>query len=85
LNLKNKKEETNYRIKLPNDSTVECHIPYKLIAVTIGGAIFPGDLIQFDLSYFDIIFGMNGLHTYGTKIDCEDLIISAMKPSRLLG
>jgi len=31
------------------------------------------DLIQFDLSDFDNILGMNWLHTYGAKIDCEDL------------
>jgi len=30
-------------------------------------------LIQFDLSDFDIILEMNCLHTYGAKIDCEDL------------
>jgi len=31
------------------------------------------DLIQFDLSNFDIILGINWLHTYGAKINCEDL------------
>ena len=31
------------------------------------------DLIQFDLSDFDIVLGMNCLHTYRAKIDCEDL------------
>jgi len=31
------------------------------------------DLIQFNLSDFDIILGINWLHTYGAKIDCEDL------------
>jgi len=30
------------------------------------------DLIQFDLSDFDIILGINCLHTYSAKIDCED-------------
>ena len=31
------------------------------------------DLIQFDLSDFDIILGMNWLQTYGAKIGCEDV------------
>jgi len=57
--------ETNYRIKLPNDSVVECPLSYKLAPITIGGTIFPVDLIQFDLSEFDIILGMNWLHIYG--------------------
>ena len=46
---------------------------YKLVLITIGGIKFLGDLIQFDLSEFDIILGMNGLHTYRPKIDCEGL------------
>jgi len=35
--------------------------------------MFPGDLIQFDLSNFDIILGMNCLHAYEANIDCKDL------------
>ena len=35
--------------------------------------MFPGDLIRFDLSDFDIILGMNWLHTYGAQMDYEDL------------
>jgi len=37
---------------------VECPISYKLVPCTIGGTIFSGDLIQFDLPNFDIILGM---------------------------
>jgi len=48
-------------------------ISYKLVPITISGTIFPRDLIQFYLSDFDIILGMNWLHTYGAKIDCGDL------------
>jgi len=50
FNLKNRKAETNYKIKLPNDFIVECPISYKLVLIAIGGIIFPRDLIQFDLS-----------------------------------
>jgi len=48
-------------------------ISYKLVPITIGGTTFPVDLIQFDLSNFDIILGMNWLHLYRAKIDYEDL------------
>jgi len=73
LNQKDRRLETNYRIKLPNDCVIKCPISYKLVPITIGGTTFSMDLIQFDLSDFDIILGMNWLHTYGAKIDCEDL------------
>ena len=65
--------ETNYKIKLPNDSVIKHPISYKLVPITIGGTTFSVDLIQFDFSDFNIILGMNWLHTYGAKIDCEDL------------
>jgi len=55
LNLQDGKVKANYRNKLPNDSIVECPILYKHMPITLGETIFPGDLIQFDLSDFDII------------------------------
>jgi len=73
LNLEDMRTETNYRIKLPNDCVTECPISYKLVPITIGGTTFHVDLIQFDLSDFDIILGINWLHTCGAKIDCEDI------------
>ena len=44
--------------------------------ISLGGSIFPGDLIQFDLSNFDKNLGMNWLHAYGAKIDCKDLKVT---------
>ena len=73
LNLKIIKVKSNYRIKLPNDSIVECPIFYKCVPISIDGTIFLKDLIQFDLSDFDIILGMYWLHAYGAKLHCEDL------------
>jgi len=73
LNLEGMKGQANYRIKLPNDSIIECPILYKQIPITIGGTIFLGDLIQFNLLNIDIILGMNLLHHYRAKIDCKDL------------
>ena len=39
----------------------------------IGEGRFLGDLIQFNLSEFDIILGMNWLTTHGRHIDCKAL------------
>ena len=57
LNLKNMNTKTNYTIKLPSDSIVECLICYQLIPITISGIISLGDLIQFDLLDFNVILG----------------------------
>ena len=73
LGLENRRMATSYRIKLPNNSVIECPLSYQLVPITIGETTFPVDLIQFDLSDFDIILGMNWLHSYGAQIDCEDL------------
>ena len=73
LNVKGKRMETNYGIKLPNDSVTECTISYKLVSITIGGTTSPVHLIQFHLSDFDIISGMNWLYTCGAKTSYEDL------------
>ena len=67
------KVENNYRIKLPNDSIVNYPVFYKHVPISISGIIFLRDLIQFDLSDFDIILGMNWLCTYRAKIDCKEL------------
>jgi len=59
LDLEHAKIEANYRIKLSNDYIVDCPILYKYVPISLGESIFPGDLIQIDLSDFDIILGMN--------------------------
>jgi len=55
LTLEGRRTETNYRIKLPNHSVIECPISYKLVPISIGRSTFPINLIQFDFSDFDII------------------------------
>ena len=73
LDLESVKVETNYRIKLPKDSIVDCSIFYKHILISTSGSIFLRDFIQLDLSDFNIILGMNWLCTYGAKSVYEDL------------
>jgi len=65
-----KEAETNYGIKLPNNSRVSCLISYKFVPVTIGGIVFPAVLNQFDSLEFDITLEMSWLCTYEVKIDC---------------
>ena len=72
LDLEHVKAEINYRIKLRNESIVDNLILYKYALISIGESNFPGNLIQFDLSYFNIIMGINWLHTNEAKIDCKD-------------
>jgi len=42
------------------------------VSITVGGIVFPGILILFDSSHFDIISEMSWLCTYGVKIHCDD-------------
>ena len=58
VNLENKKAETNYRIKLSNDSRIECSISHKFVSITIGEIVSPEVLIQFNSSDFYIILEM---------------------------
>jgi len=57
---------------------------YKHVPISIGEYTFPGDLIQFDLSDFDIILGMNWLHAYEAKIDCKGTSMSPFPLVNLL-
>jgi len=56
LNMKDRRMETNYKIKLPNDCVIECPVPYKLVPIAIGGTTFPVNLIQFDLSNLTLLW-----------------------------
>jgi len=57
LNLKQNKECANYGISLPNGQVIECLVLYKHVPIVIAGHEFSGDLIQFDMSEFDINLG----------------------------
>ena len=81
LNLEGTKEEVNYQIGLPNGQFIKCSILYKNVPIKIGEKRFLGDLIQFNLSEFDIILGMNWLTTHEAHIDCKALKV-IMKDSK---
>ena len=72
VNFENKEVETNYGIKLSNDSRVECFRSHKFVSITIDEVVSPEVLIQFDSSDFYIILEMIWLCTYGVKIGCDN-------------
>jgi len=84
LNLEGNKEEVGYRISLLNGHTVECSVLYKDVPIIIEERVFPGDLIQFYLSEFHIILGMNLLTTHGVNIAREALKIILKKKDGIL-
>jgi len=45
MSLENRMVETNYRIKLSNNSVIECPLSYELVPIIIGETTFPVDLI----------------------------------------
>lgn len=55
---------------------IECPVLYKHIPIVIAEHEFPGDLVQFDMSEFDIILGMDWLTVHGETIDCRDLKVT---------
>jgi len=59
LNLKQNKKRANYRNSLPKGQTIECLVLYKHVPIVIAEHEFPVDLLQFNMSEFDIILGMD--------------------------
>jgi len=55
LNLEDRRMENNYRIKLPNDSVIECAPSLTTFFHYHWWNHLPMDLIQIDLSNFEII------------------------------
>ena len=70
----------NYRISLPNGQVIECPILYKHAPIVIAEHEFFGDLIQFHMSEFDIILGIDWLTVYGANIDYKDLKVTLKDP-----
>jgi len=76
LNLTKNKEWANYRISLPNRQVIECPVLYKHVLIVIVEHEFLEDLIQFDMSEFNIILGMDWLTVYGEDINSKDLKVT---------
>ena len=55
---------------------IECLALYKHVPIVIAKHEFLRDLIQFDMSKFDVILGIDWLSVYGANIDCKDLKVT---------
>jgi len=63
-------------MSLSNGQAIECSILYKRVPIMIGEQGFPINLIQFGMSKFDIILGMDYLTTHGANVDCRNLKVT---------
>ena len=73
LNLEDNKEEVYYEIGLPNGHAIKCSTLYRDVPIMIEKKRFLGELIQFDLSEFDVILRMDWLTVYRASINCRAL------------
>ncbi|XP_021746474.1 GATA zinc finger domain-containing protein 4-like [Chenopodium quinoa] len=58
-------------VSLPTGKLVHCNKIFKGLPLKIGEAIYPSNLIEFNLGDLDVILGMDWLSLYKAKIDCE--------------
>jgi len=72
LNQEGDKEEVDYKIGLPNGHVTKCSTLYRNVSIMIRERRLLGDLIQFDLSEFNVILGMNWLTTHRARIDYKE-------------
>ncbi|XP_021747872.1 putative uncharacterized protein DDB_G0267840 [Chenopodium quinoa] len=56
-------------VSLPTGKLVHCNKIFKGLPLKIGEAIFPSDLIEFNLGDLDVILGMDWLSLYKANID----------------
>ena len=71
LTLKTHEERVNYRISLPNGQVIACPILYRRVPIVIADHELPGDFIQFNMSEFNIILGMDWLTAETLRSLCE--------------
>ncbi|XP_021762549.1 uncharacterized protein LOC110727291 [Chenopodium quinoa] len=58
-------------IVIPTGEVVQCTKTFKDVPLEIKGKVFLSDLIEFGLSDFDVILGMDWLSKYSAKIRCR--------------
>jgi len=73
LNLKKDKEWANYKMSLRNGQVIDCLVLYKHVPIVIAELEVPRELIQSDMSEFDIMLRMDWLTVYGGTTACKDL------------
>ncbi|XP_056695508.1 uncharacterized protein [Spinacia oleracea] len=79
LNLDNPKS-VSVPIAFPSGEIVNCEKFYDGVEICIAGAIFPSNLIEFQLGGLDVILGMDWLGKYQAKIDCQAQKVKLKSP-----
>ncbi|XP_021762516.1 uncharacterized protein LOC110727257 [Chenopodium quinoa] len=64
-------DEVDLPIVIPTGGIVKCNKTFKDVPLEIEGKVFLSDPIEFRLSDFDIILGMDWLSKYSTEISCR--------------
>ncbi|XP_057249989.1 uncharacterized protein LOC125496578 [Beta vulgaris subsp. vulgaris] len=80
LNAKPCSEFSAMSVTIPNGESILCDVMYRNCPILIGGCEFQVDLIQFELTDFDVILGMNWLSKYKADINCLNHEITLRKP-----
>ncbi|XP_057251775.1 uncharacterized protein LOC130591851 [Beta vulgaris subsp. vulgaris] len=57
-------------VTIPNGESILCDVMYRNCPILMGGFDFQVDLIQFELTDFDVILGMNWLLKYKADMNC---------------
>ncbi|XP_057249962.1 uncharacterized protein LOC130591075 [Beta vulgaris subsp. vulgaris] len=80
LNAKPCSEFSAMTVTIPNGESILCDVMYRNCPILIGGCEFQVDLVQFELTDFDVILGMNWLSKYKADINCLNHEITLRKP-----
>ncbi|XP_056697177.1 uncharacterized protein [Spinacia oleracea] len=67
-------------IVIPSGEVVLCKSLYQNIPINVAGTELPADLIQFNLTDFDVILGMDWLSKYKARIECHTQEVSLRGP-----
>ncbi|XP_048491590.1 uncharacterized protein LOC125492893 [Beta vulgaris subsp. vulgaris] len=67
-------------VALPNSQSISCDVLYKNCSILINECEFLVDLVQFELTDFDVILGMNWLSKQKAEIDYLSHEITLRKP-----
>ncbi|XP_057250619.1 uncharacterized protein LOC130591352 [Beta vulgaris subsp. vulgaris] len=72
-------------VSIPNGESISCDVMYRNCPILIGGYEFLVDLVQFELTDFDVILGMDWLSKYQADINCLNHEITLRRPDGCKG
>ena len=76
IEMESHKHPIDLDIGMPTGEIAKCNTKYQNCPIIVNQEIFESDLIQLDLSEFDIILGIDWLSRHGAKIDCQKQRVS---------